>query len=176
MNKSEVVTKAKTITSALTQNEAEALYDYASLAPSGGIFVEIGSYLGCSSVVIGNVAEDNKIKFYMIDPFYETSIDMCKRNIKDRGVTNAIVLHKKSEDAVSDLKDQKINFLFIDGDHWYGGVKIDCEKYIPLVKKGGFILFHDYKSSWDGVKQAVDERDDLEHVALVDSLLVTKKI
>ncbi|UCD80007.1 MAG: class I SAM-dependent methyltransferase [Desulfobacterales bacterium] len=41
------------------------------------------------------------------------------------------------------LNDQKIDFLFIDGDHTYEGVKQDFEMYQPLVKNGGLIAFHD---------------------------------
>lgn len=37
----------------------------------------------------------------------------------------------------------KIDFLFIDGDHSYDGVKKDFEMYSPLVRKGGIIAFHD---------------------------------
>lgn len=36
-----------------------------------------------------------------------------------------------------------VDFLFIDGDHSYEGVKADYERYSPLVSKGGIIAFHD---------------------------------
>lgn len=36
-----------------------------------------------------------------------------------------------------------VDFLFIDGDHSYEGVKQDFEMYSPLVAKGGIIAFHD---------------------------------
>jgi len=36
-----------------------------------------------------------------------------------------------------------IDFLFIDGDHTYEGVKRDFEMYSPLVNSGGMIAFHD---------------------------------
>ena len=36
-----------------------------------------------------------------------------------------------------------IDFLFIDGDHTYEGVKKDFEMYSLLVKEGGIIAFHD---------------------------------
>lgn len=36
-----------------------------------------------------------------------------------------------------------VDFLFIDGDHTYEGVKKDFEMYSPLVKEGGVIAFHD---------------------------------
>lgn len=41
------------------------------------------------------------------------------------------------------LDGHKIEFLMIDGDHTYEGVKRDFELYAPLVKKGGVIAFHD---------------------------------
>ena len=45
------------------------------------------------------------------------------------------------------LKERKIDFLFIDGDHTYEGVKIDFQMYSPLVRKCGLIAFHDI---WEG--------------------------
>jgi predicted O-methyltransferase YrrM len=41
------------------------------------------------------------------------------------------------------LKNDKIDFLFIDGDHSYNGVKQDFEMYKQFVASGGIIGFHD---------------------------------
>ncbi len=41
------------------------------------------------------------------------------------------------------LNGNQLDFLFIDGDHSYEGVKKDFEMYSPLVRKGGIIAFHD---------------------------------
>ena len=41
------------------------------------------------------------------------------------------------------LGENKLDFLFIDGDHTYEGVKKDFEMYVPLVRKGGIVTFHD---------------------------------
>ena len=41
------------------------------------------------------------------------------------------------------LEDRKLDFLFIDGDHSYNGVKKDFEMYSPLVRKDSLIAFHD---------------------------------
>jgi len=41
------------------------------------------------------------------------------------------------------LNGRAIDFLFIDADHSYEGVKKDFEMYSPLVKGGGIIAFHD---------------------------------
>lgn len=41
------------------------------------------------------------------------------------------------------LSHAPIDFLFIDGDHTYDGVKRDFELYLPLVAKGGMVALHD---------------------------------
>jgi predicted O-methyltransferase YrrM len=41
------------------------------------------------------------------------------------------------------LADRKADFIFIDGDHSYEGVKKDFEMFSPLVKQDGMITFHD---------------------------------
>ncbi len=41
------------------------------------------------------------------------------------------------------LDGRSVDFLFIDGDHSYEGVRRDFEMYSPLVREGGMIAFHD---------------------------------
>jgi predicted O-methyltransferase YrrM len=41
------------------------------------------------------------------------------------------------------LNGRQLDFLFIDGDHSYEGVKQDFDMYSPLVRTGGLIAFHD---------------------------------
>lgn len=41
---------------------------------------------------------------------------------------------------------KQIDYLFIDGDHTYEGVKSDYIMFSPLVKSGGLIAFHDIKT------------------------------
>ncbi|MEM5831577.1 MAG: class I SAM-dependent methyltransferase, partial [Candidatus Aenigmatarchaeota archaeon] len=47
------------------------------------------------------------------------------------------------EEVKNILSGNKLDFLFIDGDHTYEGVKKDFEMYSPLVREGGIIAFHD---------------------------------
>jgi cephalosporin hydroxylase len=47
------------------------------------------------------------------------------------------------------LDGRKIDFLFIDGDHTYEGVRADFELYAPLVRLGGLIAFHDINANPD---------------------------
>jgi cephalosporin hydroxylase len=41
------------------------------------------------------------------------------------------------------LGGERVDFLFIDGDHTYEGVKSDFEMYSPLVREGGIVALHD---------------------------------
>ena len=43
------------------------------------------------------------------------------------------------------LRGNALDFVFIDGDHTYEGVKRDFELYSPLVRKGGIVAFHDIR-------------------------------
>lgn len=36
-----------------------------------------------------------------------------------------------------------LDFLFIDGDHSYDGVRLDYELFSPLVRSGGLVALHD---------------------------------
>ncbi len=53
--------------------------------------------------------------------------------------------HQQStkQQLVKLLSSEQLDFLFIDGDHSYAGVKQDFELYKPLVRPGGVIAFHD---------------------------------
>jgi predicted O-methyltransferase YrrM len=60
------------------------------------------------------------------------------------------------------FKFKKIDFLFIDGDHRLFGVMNDYVRYSPLVKKGGFIVFHDVNPdslTKNGIQTASDVGD-----------------
>jgi predicted O-methyltransferase YrrM len=59
-----------------------------------------------------------------------------------------------------------IDFLFIDGDHSFEGVKKDWEMYSPLVRPGGMVVFHDIAGNYDDtqVKRLWDSiKSDFEH-------------
>jgi len=70
------------------------------------------------------------------------------------------------EEVKKILSGEKVDFLFIDGDHSYEGVKRDFEMYSPLVRKGGIIAFHDIVPGpsenvgdvpefWNGIKTSI---------------------
>jgi predicted O-methyltransferase YrrM len=54
------------------------------------------------------------------------------------------------------LGDKPLDFLFIDGDHTYDGVRADFEMYAPLVREGGIVAFHDIVKHAPEVQCEVD--------------------
>ena len=72
--------------------------------------------------------------------------------------------------------DGKVDFLFIDGDHTYDGVKADFEMYSGLVRPGGLIAFHDICKHpealnchvdrfWQEVKRGLQNREFIERIS-----------
>jgi predicted O-methyltransferase YrrM len=47
------------------------------------------------------------------------------------------------DELITALGGRSVDFLFIDADHTYEGVKQDYEMYAPLVRRGGVVAFHD---------------------------------
>jgi len=66
--------------------------------------------------------------------------------------------HKQEtlEEVKKFLHGKQLDFLFIDGDHSYEGVKKDFEMYSPLVRKGGIIAFHDIVKNYFDPECQVD--------------------
>lgn len=52
---------------------------------------------------------------------------------------------------------KSVDFIFIDGDHTYEGVKADFHQYSPLVRPGGLIGFHDILPRTDIADIKVDQ-------------------
>ena len=65
-------------------------------------------------------------------------------------------ISKSSDDAVLDFEDESLDFIFIDGLHTYDQVLIDCKNYYPKLKKGGYLIGHDY-TRIEGVYKAATE-------------------
>lgn len=139
--------------------------------PKNSKGVEVGVFEGKFSEFIINSIDPSE--FYLVDLFYGNGIsgDKNGENIKticlETSYNNLIkkyknlehikIIRNKSIDFFKELPDNYLDFVYIDGDHSYEGVKTDLEYAIKKVKKGGFICGHDYSKSFLGVIKAVDE-------------------
>jgi len=80
----------------------------------------------------------------------------AKRNLRKWDNKNQKIkwIRKFSDNAIKDIK-EKIDFIYIDGNHTYKYVLNDLKNYYPLVKEGGILSGHDI--NWKGVAKAVCE-------------------
>lgn len=78
-----------------------------------------------------------------------------KQRVKFLRKDSRILSTKKA--LIKLLGGQQIDFLFIDGDHRYKGVKRDWQLYSPLVKENGIIALHDVLFHPDAPKCKVDK-------------------
>lgn len=142
-------------------SELERLWNLANQIPDGGLIVEIGSYLGSSTVLLAlsgrQVIAIDCFKAYF-DGFGHDKVVMEEEFKRNTSGYNNIKLYQTESITAARWIKKDIDLLFIDGGHSYEDVKIDCEKYLPKLRVGGFVAFHDYNNeSFPGVKQAVDE-------------------
>lgn len=88
--------------------------------------------------------------------------DECILNLqKAKDVTHKFKSRRKiiqgdSVLSAADIPDGSLDFVFIDADHSYEGVRRDIAAWHGKIKKGGLICGHDYPR-YTGVVQAVNE-------------------
>lgn len=130
--------------------------------------IEIGSYQGESTAIFRKNFIDSKI--YAVDPWInnyddrETSINAY--NVLDIE-SNFDTITKRSNitkvkmfscDFANIIADNSIDFIYVDGDHSYNGVKNDLLCWKNKIKIGGFIGGHDYNEMQaDTVVKAISE-------------------
>lgn len=119
-------------------------------------FIEIGSHKGGTFFMFSQLCTGKKI-----------SIDYCngdfggigdvqslhRNNLLNQIYPDALFIEGNSHDTetqnklIGILGGERVDFLFIDGDHTYEGVKQDYNSYKQFVREGGYISFHDIVDS-----------------------------
>ncbi len=74
-------------------------------------------------------------------------------------IRTEIIGESSSEQSVQAVADLKTSFdvMLIDGDHNYPGVKLDTTLYLPFLRPGGFVIYHDSILPAWGVMRVVRE-------------------
>lgn len=159
-----------------TYAEEGALIELALKVPEGGVIVELGGEYGRSASQFAYALKLNghqsawvcTVDLFPSNHWYvgdlldawESNLEECKLDsfctpLRGNTIEAAKVWRDLKEAAPIDL-------LFIDAGHSYNEVKADIENWIPFVKSGGVVAFHDYAKTPDAhplhfeVKQAVD--------------------
>jgi predicted O-methyltransferase YrrM len=126
--------------------------------------IEIGSYVGESTLMFAKHFKE----VVSIDPFvndYDPNDMTCSYAPFDKvyseflkntlPIKNIKSIRDTSENALSILKTQKWDLVYIDGLHTLEGVWFDIENYKPLIKPTGFLSGHDY--GWGNIRHAIGQ-------------------
>lgn len=121
------------------------------------VIVEIGTKYGGTFMIWNEISNDITVSIDLTNGVNGgvNSDSVVKRNefFKNKYGNKCFFIEGSShnrntyDSLIKILNGKPIDFLFIDGDHSYEGVKKDYEIYSPLVKSGGFIAFHDINDS-----------------------------
>lgn len=179
----------------LSVYEAATLYRLAEQLPINSTIVEIGSWKGKSTYCLARGLRQGKV--IAIDPFdtagepgsaeiYQTRqgneplFNQFRTQMKNLGVWDKIEARQGySQQFVGQI--QKIDFLFIDGDHSKEGCEFDFTNYAPYLSKNGFLAFHDFDPIRDElgptwvVKNRVLPSGTFTPVGVFDSLWVGRR-
>lgn len=175
-----------------TEAEVKLLSRYALAAKHG--IVEIGALDGETTKAMSLFAS---VPMYAIDPIIPDSMDINLVGSRQKILAN--MSHYKMFTFIEDFSFNAVktfsgifDMLFIDGDHSYEAVSRDAKDWIPLLKEGGYVIFHDSDpvtstgapfKGWPGCVQIVKEIKngehpdfDLEWVENVDTANVFQKV
>ncbi len=176
-------------------DSARFLYTLCYLQDEKGDVLEIGSWLGRSTVFLANAVKDSRNgSLYAVDHFkgnrgkehfYKVGEDdlsdiktLFLDNLNSCQVRDYVnVLDMPNHDALLHISDNSFRFLFIDGDHSKKGVEKDIELFFPLLVEGALVIFDDYSGDFPELVSVVDnliEKGDFSRVMYYRNTIVLK--
>jgi Methyltransferase domain len=173
MLKLPILARMRAIEGWLEDEEAELLIGATAHAlatlPAATAVVEIGSYCGRATVVLGSVVKDVRptAKVWSVDPHdsrigtadrYMTvgpSFEKLRTNIAAAGLADVVEIVRATAPQVP--WQEPVALILIDGLHDYASVSRDFHHFAPHLVDGAYVAFHDYGSYFPGVAVFVDE-------------------
>jgi len=150
-------------------------------------FVEVGSWLGKSAILMARLIEASgkSVRLTAVDTFAGAEGDIWQANVvkkhggsqgqreafeenlKRYNVSHLVtILQLPSVVAAQRFDDRSLSFVFIDADHAYKAVRADIVAWLPKLIPGGVLAGHNYEQPEvaDGVT------DELERHRLLHSV------
>jgi MMP 1-O-methyltransferase len=159
-------TLAEQVRGFMPTDEGRALYDAARRYLNGGVGVEIGTYCGKSTLLLGAAALQTASVLYTIDhhhgseehqpgwEFHDTSLvdevtglfdtlPTFRRTLDAAGLDDHVVAIVGKSPIVAQAWRSPLQFLFIDGGHSEAAATQDFEGWAQWVTVGGALVIHD---------------------------------
>jgi cephalosporin hydroxylase len=158
------------------RSEITALLQYLRQRPPRTV-VEIGTASGGTLLLLASVAAADATLVTVDLPRHFNRQRLHRAVARSRQSVHTIRADSHTPEARASILEalggRSVDFLLIDGDHSYEGVKADYEGFAPLVGKGGSICFHDIvpgpeesvggvPAFWQEVKQGKTTREFVE--------------
>lgn len=139
----------------LVQNRLEMV----KLLPRNATIAEIGTDRGSFARYMLDNCAPRHLHIFELDI---SRIDPA--NLGEARANGLVTIHEgDSAKNMAAMADGTFDWIYIDGDHYYEGVKRDIEASVPKLKDGGLLVFNDY-TTWSptsmtrcGVAKAVNE-------------------
>ncbi|MGE4552464.1 MAG: class I SAM-dependent methyltransferase [Desulfovibrionaceae bacterium] len=161
LDPSGVMNECNGVSCYLAPQDIRFLMEIGRQAPPNAAILEIGSWMGGSSIALANglmasrnlggviyavdtwmgSSEHQKFDFIQDDAMYEMFLDNIRKNLAHLFVRP---VRAPSLEAAGQFRDGGLDVVFIDGDHSYTCCLEDLEAWYPKVKPGGLVLGHDY--------------------------------
>lgn len=118
------------------------------------VIVEIGTSRGGTLLLFSRAASPDATIVSVDLPgglfggeYANQNLPLYKSFLKSNQRLESIRKNSHKEETLMEVKkalsNEQVDFLFVDGDHSYIGVKRDFEMYSPLVGQNGIVAFHD---------------------------------
>jgi hypothetical protein len=104
--------------------------------PTGGVVGEIGVDHGRFSMHILETARPAELHLFDVDFSHVVAEILSRPQIRKH--------EGPSARSLEGFADEFFDWLYIDGDHSYAGVKADCDIASRKVKRGGYLVFNDF--------------------------------
>jgi predicted O-methyltransferase YrrM len=161
------------ILTSVTEEETAELSRLAKGIDSKMRIAEIGTAYGFSAIVMALAGA----QVVTVDPhkWLRDSLEIAQKRAAQHGVADRIEFRVgRSADVFN--RGEKYDGVFVDGDHAYEAVLVDCKLARSLCKPGGWIAFHDYgEDQCPGVKRALDSYWSGGMHTVVDTLWVRRR-
>jgi hypothetical protein len=156
---------AESVEGHLTAKEARMLGLLAALPTAAGEILEIGSFKGKSAIILARAAQlADRARVVAVDPLTSPCItdpdlkgqrsgwEDFQNNLRRGGVHELVEFHQKFSHELAAVwnPQRQLRLLWIDGDHTHRGAKLDFDKFVPFVRDGGIVAFHDVLHNFDG--------------------------
>jgi predicted O-methyltransferase YrrM len=170
----------------LTPDEAEFLMRHVRTLPPKPKVVNVGAGAGTSGMAIMLARPEDDVTLYTVDINWSSPLGSLKGELNAfarAGLTDISQRHFQIQGDSGVIASAwafgSVNMAFIDDGHNAPDIQRDIDGWLPIVKPGGLIAFHDYGSpNWPAVKEAVDRLVDPFHLflGLVDTLTIYKVV